>query len=101
MSLDDFDIKKTEASNCNCGKNSFIYRLPIRVDAKILPFMKKFGKIATDFNRHSLLRIENDNLSITAIKRLKEVKVSFKRAINLEDFESALIEYIKEQKGKK
>lgn len=94
-------VRQRTKRGCRCKKNrhTLVYTLPMKVDEAIVPLLEVIGTSGTSFEKTSLLRIETKVCSIVAVKRLKEVKLIFKGSAAdptvLDQFENALVEYIK------
>jgi len=96
--LDKNKITRKFANSCNCGSITIAYKLPKKISKEIVPLIHKLGKPAFDFNKTSLLKVENNDFSITAINRLKDIKITLKKKsaiIYLDEFESIILEYVK------
>ena len=95
--LKECKIVKRQTKTCQCGQNSYIYMIPTKLDENILNYLSQFGNPAFDFKKTSILKIENQNYSITGVRRLREIRLNIKNEIKgfLDLFESALIDYIK------
>ena len=101
--LKKFGVIHRVVQGCKCSKSflTYIYTIPIQLDENIVNFMSKFGNLAVDFNKTALLKIENQNLSIVGVKRLKEVKLILKNNKDIgiiDSFEKSLAEYVKLKK---
>lgn len=96
--LASYNIKKMTTGSCPCGHLQWKYRLPIKLDVNILPYLKQLGVPAHNFHKEHLLVIEHQDYSITGIKRIREIKFTLKnkQSTHFQDiFENSLIEYIK------
>ena len=100
--LKNHNIIRRDTKNCQCGKKALVYLLPVKLDEKILEFIKHMGKPAFDFKKTSILKIENPNFSISGIRRLREIRVTLKKDVKglIDIFEDALIKYIEKVKEK-
>lgn len=100
------NIKKRDGGGCNCISNkrkppSFIYTLPFPLDVDIVPYISNLGTPSVSFEKTSLLRIENYEVSITGVKGIREVRFTLKNRIKPENqqlFEEDLIKYVRERK---
>lgn len=100
--LSDAGISRKGAGDCPCGGNILVYRIPIRLDGKILEYLKPMGEPAFDFEKSHLLRIENPAFIISGVKRLREVRFVLKNkeiTANVEYFEQLLADYVNSVKG--
>lgn len=90
-------IIKRKIKNCSCNQSSFIYLLPIKITEDILKYLTQFGTPAFELKKTSILKIENQNYSITGVRRLKEIRVNLKKETNgfFDLLEDALINYVK------
>lgn len=95
--LKKYNITRRSAKTCECSKDSFIYRIPIKLEEGIIEFLKCLGNPAFDMKKTSVLKIENPILAITGIRRLKEIRLAIKKSENkgiIDVFEDALIKYV-------
>lgn len=99
--LEQYNIFRRYSENCQCGQGIFIYTIPIKLDEKIVDFLKDMGKPAFDFKKTSILKIENPIFAITGIRRLKEIRFILKKGVMsiLDIFEDALIKYLESTKN--
>jgi len=100
--LQQYDVKCRQTQNCKCGQKAFIYTIPNRLDETIIQFLSSMGEPAFNFKQTSILRIENENFSITGVRRLKEIRFTIKKESKeiLNIFEDALIQYLESLRGK-
>lgn len=103
MDLKQAGINKRQKRGCRCNKTymTLVYKLPIKLDADIVPYISVLGTPAVPFNNASVLKIETKKYSISGIKRLKEVKFILKKGMDepsLQAFEAGLIEYVNSKK---
>lgn len=102
--LQKLNVRVKVGSGCACSKKHTVYTyvLPIRLDRDIVNAMKVFGDNVMNFNRTAMLKIETKDISIVAINKLKEIKLTFKNKINVPQtinrFEEALAAYIRGKK---
>ena len=95
--LADFQITKRKSKGCACGKDSYIYTLPIGLDSLILEHLVAFGMAALDFEKTRLLKMGNAHYSVTGIKKLKEIRFtakSKKGLARLVEFEDTIMQYV-------
>lgn len=88
---------KSASGGCACNGDRTTYRLPVRLDIDIVPFLADFGEPAFDFDTKHFLKIENPKYSISGVKKMKDIKFILKdkkASAEQELFEVKLREYI-------
>lgn len=92
-------VNYTTGNDCKCGnKISYTYNLPQSVDLKILKYLEVLGSSSTSLQKQAILKIDNDKITITAIKRFKNIKLVIKNIeynYIIEQFEDALLSWLK------
>lgn len=101
--LKKFGVYHRVVKGCKCSKTfiTYIYTLPVGLDSDIVGVLSNFGHNVVPFNKSAMLKIDNANLSIIGIKRLKDIKLIFKKnndSQTLVLFEEALLNYLKSKK---
>ena len=87
----------SDSCNCNSPFKVYTYTLPRGVDVGIVDCIKPIGTSSTSFERQAILKIENKDFSITAIKRLKQIKLLIKNSANvsvIEQLEDVLVQWL-------
>jgi hypothetical protein len=101
--LEEVNIKRKDKT-CACFTGTgFVYSLPIELQPTILSYLSNLGSPSISFEKTSLLKIENPDLIITGLKRLKEVRFSLKdtnRIDLLQIFEEDLVKYVENERYK-
>lgn len=97
--LNKLGVKFTISQGCACRGNpmTYIYVLPIRIDASIEKVMAPLGKSAMSFQKQSMIKINNSDFSLIAVNRLKQIKLTIKKpnaGYIVEQFEDLLIDYM-------
>ncbi len=92
-------VRQITKKGCSCRKTliTYVYSLPIKLNPSIVPLLKPIGKPGASFEKTSLLRVETKNVSIVGVKRLKEIKLIFKKnndSAILNQFENILVEFL-------
>jgi len=85
------------ACKCSTSQMAYTYKLPYVLDLKIEKPFSSFGKSSTSLQKQSIMKIENENFSITGIKGLKSIKLIIKNPefnYLVEEFENALIMWL-------
>ncbi|MHA2216330.1 MAG: hypothetical protein ACXACY_10350 [Candidatus Hodarchaeales archaeon] len=97
LTLKQYNIVKRHSEGCKCGKEIYLYLLPIKVDLNMVRFLEQMGKSAFDFRKSSILRIENTAFAITGVNGLREIRFTLKKNEKkfLDTFEDLLVEYMK------
>lgn len=90
------------SNSCSCRNKSitYTYTLPIRVDPSIEEFIKSLGESSMSFHKHSMAKINNEDFSLIAINRLKQIKLIIKNNLAahiIEEVENLLIDYIRKR----
>ena len=106
MSVAEFPkLDKRRAVSCRTGRTTFVYRLPVRLDFEVLPFIEHLGKLAFSFKRMRILRLECDGYVVTGIRKMKEIRASLDVGVQedvLEPLEEALfclMDHIRNKNG--
>jgi hypothetical protein len=92
------NIFRRNGGGCYKGGIILIYKLPVRLEPDVLPFIQGLGRPAFDFKKMQLLKIETPNYIITGVTNLKEIRFTYKddsAALTLDRFENSIIEYVK------
>lgn len=90
-------LDRRRVGSCRAGRVTFVYMLPLRLDASLLPYIQPFGKLGLPFDKWRVLRLECQGFTITGIKKMKEVRASLDDGIAeevLRPFEEALAKWI-------
>ena len=91
------ELDKRRIGNCREGRVTFVYRLPLRLDSSLLPYIQPLGKIALPFDKWRILRLDCQGYTVTGIKKMKEVRASLNDGVAeeiLHPFEEALAKWI-------
>ena len=90
-------LDRRKIGGCSAGCATFAYRLPVRLDSSILPFIQPLGTLALPFDKWRVLRLECQGYTVTGIKKMKEVRAALDKDGSEEDlrpFEEALGNWI-------
>lgn len=91
-----------EGCNCSSRQQSYSYTLPSIIDDDITKYLEVFGKPSLSLSKNAILKIENQDFSITGIKNFKQIKLILKNSgieILVNNFENALISWAESRKN--
>lgn len=100
--LKQLGVSRISGEGCRCSSfnMTYTYNLPIGIDSNIPKYLLVFGESSTSLDRQAILKIENQDFSITGVKRLKQIKLIIKN-INIshlvEQFEDALAKWLEKR----
>ena len=92
-------VTKKKSKGCSCGKDSYVYTLPISLDDLIIDSLVPFGMPALDFGKTRLLRMGDAHFNISGVKGLNQIRYTAKTKKGkdrIEDFESILDNYVQD-----
>ena len=92
-------VNYTTGNDCKCNnKISYTYNLPQSVDLKIIKYLEVLGNSSTSLQKQAILKIDTDEITITAIKRFKNIKLVIKKPeynYIIDKFEEAILNWLK------
>lgn len=95
-------LRRRKIGTCPSGCVTFAYDLPVRLDESILPFLQPLGKFALPFEKTSVLKLECQGVTISGIKRLREIRAVLQKGStekDLQAFEEALGNWLSQAGG--
>jgi hypothetical protein len=90
-------LDRRRIGNCRAGLVTFVYMLPLRLDATLLPYLQPLGELGLPFDKWRVLRLNCKGYTITGIKKMKEVRATLDEGTAeeaLRPFEEALARWI-------
>ena len=89
----------TETKSCCGGAHSvFIFTIPKKINFNIEPFFTDvFGPLKISFKKTSVLKFDSSSYTITAIRKMNTIKITFKKSTSddvLKLVEEVIIKYL-------